>query len=187
MRAPLFLCPLKRVVRATSPASLSFAPASPTPLRGLRPTVTGPVVRCALLRASGVAGHDPGPGLAPGPRPCRARHRPPRRDLGSSPPLGRSASQRLRRKRLRRSGFAAFWTPRLRGPVCTGDAGFSERDRRRSARCLCQSALLLLWDSAQSAAADRRFRRHSANLLPRTGAVGRLRPASLRPARPAVG
>ena len=36
MRASLFLCPLKRVVRATSPASLSFAPASPTPIRGLR-------------------------------------------------------------------------------------------------------------------------------------------------------
>ena len=36
MRAPLFLCPLKRVVSVTSPASLSYAPASPTPLRGLR-------------------------------------------------------------------------------------------------------------------------------------------------------
>ena len=83
-----------------------------------------------------MAGPDPGPGLAPGLRPCRARHRPPRRALGSSPPLGRSASKRLRHKRLRRSGFAAFWTPPLRGPVCTGDARFSQRDRRRSARCL---------------------------------------------------
>ena len=91
MRASLFLCPLKRVVRVTSPAPLSFAPAGPT-------------------------GPDPCPGLAPGLRPCRARYRPPRRALGSSPPLGR-----LRRKRLRRSGFAAFWTPSLRGPVCTGD------------------------------------------------------------------
>ena len=87
---------------------------------------------------------DPGPGLqvAPGlhpchgracsrdqPGPCRARHRSP----GSSPALGRSASQRLRR-----SG-SEFWTPvtpPLRGPVCTGDARFSQRDKRRSARCL---------------------------------------------------
>ena len=87
---------------------------------------------------------DPGPGLqvAPGlhpchgracsrdqPGPCRARHRSP----GSSPALGRSASQRLRR-----SG-SEFWTPvtpPLRGPVCIGDARFSQRDKRRSARCL---------------------------------------------------
>ena len=34
MCASLFLCPLKRVVRVTSPASLSFAPAGPTPLTG---------------------------------------------------------------------------------------------------------------------------------------------------------
>ena len=38
--------------------------------------------------------------------------------------------------------------------------------------CLCQSALLLPLDSAHSAAADDRFRRHSADLLPRAGAPG---------------
>ena len=70
------------------------------------------------------------------PSPCRARHHPPRRALGSDPPLGRSASQRLCRKRLRRSGFAEFWTPPLRGPVCTCDTRFSQRDCSRSARCL---------------------------------------------------
>ena len=49
-----------------------------------------------------------------------------------------------------------------------------------------QSALLLQLDSAQSAAADRRFRRHSADLLPRAGAPG---PAGLRRpfGQPAVG
>ena len=45
--------------------------------------------------------------------------------------------------------------------------------------CLCRSALLLPLDSAQSAAADRRFRRHFADLLPRAGAPGRLRPGRL--------
>ena len=53
------------------------------------------------------------------------------------------------------------------------DARFSQRDRRRSARaCLCQSDLLLPLNSAQSAAAHRQFRRHSADLLPRAGAPG---------------
>ena len=51
-----------------------------------------------------------------------------------------------------------------------------------TARCLLsrvrlgQSALLLLLDSAQSAAADRRFRHHSADLLPRAGPGAPLRP-----------
>ena len=60
-------------------------------LRGLRPnSPTGPAVRSAFLRVSGVTGQDPGPGLAPGRRPCRARHRPPAAvsaDLNSPRPV----------------------------------------------------------------------------------------------------
>ena len=57
-------------------------------LRGHRPnSPTGPAVRCAFLRVSGVTGQDPGPGLAPGRRPCRARHRPPAADLNSPRPV----------------------------------------------------------------------------------------------------
>ena len=116
---------------------------------------TGPLaVCCALLRLSGEAyrplacarSRRPSPGHSPQQElralPLRARHHPPHRALGSFPPMGRSASQRLRRKRLRRSGFAAAATPLL-GPhlfrghsVCTGVARFSQRDRRRFARCL---------------------------------------------------
>ena len=102
----------------------------PAPRAPAQPGLTGPAVRCALLRVSGSAGpRYRGPALLPGsalsmlqgsgpvdapePQPCRARHHPPRSSLGSSPPLGRFASQRLRRQRLRRSGFAALWTPPL--------------------------------------------------------------------------
>ena len=62
---------------------------------------TGPAVRCASLRVSGVAGPDLGPGLAPGSapvdpgpclapglRPCQARHRPPTQGTGFQPSLG---------------------------------------------------------------------------------------------------
>ena len=106
-------------------------------------------VRCALLRDSGEAwlplasacGCRPSTGPIPQQAlralSRRARHHPPHRALGSFPPMGRSASQRLRRKRLRRGGFAAAASPHLgrhlfRGhSVCTGDARFSQRDRRR--------------------------------------------------------
>ena len=71
------------------------------PRASAQPGPTGPAVRCALLRVSGTAGRgpDPGPGLAAGLGPCRSRHRPPLRALGSSPPLGRHTP--------RPSGFAA--------------------------------------------------------------------------------
>ena len=39
-------------------------------------------------------------------------------------------------------------------------------------RCVCRLALLLPLDSARSAAADRRFGSHFADLLPRAGATG---------------
>ena len=148
MRAPLFLCPLKRVVRATSPASLSFAPASPTPLRGLRlspahrPGCTLCVVESfwhgrprsrarpcsgAQSLSSMLQGSAP---AEPATVPAHAGHWVPALPWDAPRPSGFAACG------LRRSGFAAFWTPLLRGPVCTGDARFSQRDRRRSARCL---------------------------------------------------
>ena len=56
MCASLFLCPLKRVLGATrfsehlllSPASLSFAPAFPTQLRGIRLSQALPVLLYAV-------------------------------------------------------------------------------------------------------------------------------------------
>ena len=89
MCASLFLCPLKCVVRVTSPASISFAPASLTPLRGLR---LGPAHRpgCTLcvvkVRVCGVAGPDPRPGLAPGLRRA-APVEPLARSRARAPPL----------------------------------------------------------------------------------------------------
>ena len=123
---------------------------------------------------------DPAPGLAPGLRPCHESSPPPSPAHaghwvpGASPALGRSASQRLRRKRLRHSGFAAFWTPLLRGPVYTGDARFNESlnaiagDQRVASCCrLCQSALLLPGVGLCPVS-----RRRPSNLLPRSGAPG---------------
>ena len=135
MRASLFLCPLKRVVRVTSPASLSFAPASPTPLRVLR---LSPAHRpgCTLCVVEsfwrGLPRSRARPALLQGPAAVEpatvphAGHWLPALPWAAPRPSGFSAS-----------GNAAFWTPPHRGPVCTGDAaGFSHRDCRRSARCL---------------------------------------------------
>ena len=177
MCASLFLCPLKRVVRVTQPASLSFAPASPTPLRGLRLSPRPYRSGCTLCVVEGVWRSRP-----------RSRARPCSRapPLSSPPPSPTQGAEQAGfqppaalpwdRDALRPSGF---WTLPLRGPVCTGDAGFSQRDRRAGAAlaAVCQSAALLRLlpldsASAQSPAADRRFRRHSADLLLRAGAPG---------------
>ena len=118
MCACLFLCPLKHVVRVSSPASLSLAPASSIPLRGLQLTCPylpscmlyyavdflawpAPIPGPALLQISALVKHAPGPL-------CRSRHRSPRRALGSSPPLGRSASDLLCSKRLCSRGFPHY-------------------------------------------------------------------------------
>ena len=156
----------------------------PAPRTPAQPGLSGPAVCYALLRVSGEAGpRHRAPALLQGPAPVEpapglrvpvepatiphAGHWVPALPWDASRPSGFAAS-----------GSAAAASPRsgphlFRGPVCTGDARFSQRDRRRSARCLpCQSALLMPLDSPQSAAADRRFRRLSAALLPRAGAFG---------------
>ena len=174
MCASLFLCPLKRVVRVTSPASLSFAPASPTPLRGLRLSPAGPYRPrltprlCVVRRIMFLAWPAPilGPALlqgsapvehAPLLRPCRARRRPPRR----SPAALRVPSSW---DPLRPSGSAPAASPRS-GPhlfedlcaLVTPDSLDAIAGDQRAA-CLCQSLaarwLSLLFpsplDSAQS-------------------------------------
>ena len=139
---PLRLCRLlKRVVRVTPPASLFFALAPRAPAQ---PGPTGPAVRCALLRVSGVAGPDPtqGPGpaflqgSAPG-EPAYAGHWVPALPgpWDALRPNGSAASLAASPQRLRR---ILDPTSSRTQAVCTGDARFkfSQRDRRRSARCM---------------------------------------------------
>ena len=102
---------------------------APGPLRGLSPT--DPVVLCALLRIS--ARPAPVHGLRPGSRTpplgLSSPPGPPTRTQGTGfrPSLGTGRAG---------SGTHCPATRLLRGPVCTGDSRFSQRDRRRSARCL---------------------------------------------------
>ena len=110
---------------------LAWAPAR-APSQPGRPT--GPAVCSALLRVYGVAGPDPGPGLAPGLRPCRACSRaPPRAGHGpvgpgpGPPPPSRVPHAghsgwvpALPRDALRPSGSAAS------GSAASGFAAFED-------------------------------------------------------------
>ena len=113
-------------------------------------------------RVSGaVAGPAPGPGLALGLRPCRARSR--------APPLSRH-----------HDGGARL------GDLLPGPAHW--RPHEQEPRIGAGALLLLFRDSAQpeSAAADLRFHRHSADLsrvLPRAAGA----PVPPPPGRPAFG
>ena len=124
-----------------------------------------------------MAGPDPGPGLAPGLSLAPV-------EPATIPHAGHWVPT-LPWDALRPSGFAASGSaaaasrnsgPHLFEGLCalvTPDSlNVIAVDQRVA--CLCQSALLLPLDSAhcQSVAADRRFRRHSADsdLLPRAGA-----------------
>ena len=158
MCASLFLCPLKRVVRVTSPASLSFAPASPTPLRGLR---LSPAYRpgCTLCVVESFWRGQPRSRA----RPC-SRAPPLLSTLQGSAPVEPATVPHaghwvpaLPWDALRPSGFAASGSaaaasphsgPHLfedLSPVCTGDARFSQRDGRRSARAFVNRLCCCRW------------------------------------------
>ena len=77
MCASLFLCPLKCVVRVTSPASISFAPASLTPLRGLRLGPARPPARLYAVRCQGESLWPRWPARIPGPALLRGSAGPP--------------------------------------------------------------------------------------------------------------
>ena len=183
MFASLFLCPLKRVVRVTSPASLSFAPATQTPLRGLR---LSPAYRpgCTLCVESIWRGRPRSRA-----RPCSRA--PPLSSPPPSPTQGTGFQPSLGTLRVPPASPQAALLhsgPHLFEDLCalvTPDSLNAIAGDQRVACRLCHSALLLPLDSAQSAAADRRFRRRSADLVPRTAASGQPagQPAGLRPAR----
>ena len=109
MRASLFPCPLKRVVRVTSPASLSFAPASPTPLRGLR---LSPAHRpgCTLRGVESFWRGRPRSRA----RPCSRA--PPLSSPPPPPPQGTGFQPSLGTLRVPGSGFAASGTAAAASP-----------------------------------------------------------------------
>ena len=78
---------------------------------------------------------------------------------GPGPPPVRLTSRSTSRSKSAPNTRGSSAPPLRAGPACA-----------RLLCSRCESALLLSVDSAQSAAADRRFHRHSADLLPRTGA-----------------